>query len=209
MKRYLILAFSILAFVSVQAQTFNYTGLEIKQEKVKKKNVYEWENFVLANYGLDIISGEGALHHSVGVTYGRVKLFGWYVSAMFGTGVHYGYQYSAWYGKIDGVYPFYTGKNSFNRASLTAGGIVRMVIPLYLYLGVGYGYQSITRQITSEEWVLANENSMKHCMAFDIGLQGNIKGFTLSLGYSFLTNFGPMMHEMKVGIGYTFKDKKK
>ena len=145
MKRYLILAFSFLVFMSVQAQTFNYTGLEIKQEKVKKKNVYEWENFLLANYGLGFI--DDFKLHSFGLTYGRVKLFGYYASVMLSTGIHYDNDYTAerdgslyiynGYGTCDHLYPFYTGKNSYNRASLTLGGIVRMVIPLYLNTGAG------------------------------------------------------------------------
>lgn len=216
MKRYLIIAFSLLAFLSVQAQTFNYTGLEIKQEKVKKKNVYEWENFVTANYSFGLI--DDFKLHSFGLTYGRVKLFGFYANIMFGTGAHYGHEYTAerdgslvssYYGAGD-FYPFYTGKSSLNRVSFTGGGIVRMVIPLYLYLGIGYGYQSVTRQLTSGKWAMIRPLSVEHGMTWDVGLQGNIKGFTISAGYSVLTNYNSgTLHELKVGLGYTFKDRKK
>lgn len=222
MKRYLILAFSFLTFVSVQAQTFNYTGLEIKQEKVKKKNVYEWENFLLANYGLGFI--DDFKLHSFGLTYGRVKLFGYYASVMLSTGIHYGndytaewdgslgqdYIYNGYYTQYYDLYPFYTGKNSYNRASLTLGGIVRMVIPLYLYIGAGYGYQSVTRQMSSGKWAMIRHFSVTHGMMWNVGLQGSIKGFTISAGYSVLTDYDYyIMHELKVGLGYTFKDKKK
>lgn len=226
MKRYLIIAFSLLALASIQAQTFNYTGLEIKQEKVKKKNVYEWENFVLANYSLGFI--DDFKLHSFGITYGRVKLFGYYANVMVSTGMHYGNDYTAeWDGSLGqdyiysssgyysytqyyDLYPFYTGKNSYNRASLTLGGIVRMVIPLYLYIGAGYGYQSVTRQISSGKWVMIRPFSVTHGMMWDVGLQGSIKGFTISAGYSVLTVYDyRTMHELKVGLGYTFKDKKK
>lgn len=220
MKRYLIIAFSLLAFAAIQAQTFNYTGLEIKQEKVKKKNVYEWENFLLANYGLGFI--DDFKMHSFGLTYGRVKLFGYYANIMISTGTHYGYDdasyrsdgafgeyYSSGYGTYYD-YPFYTGKNSYNRASFTLGGIVRMVIPLYLYLGAGYGYQSVTRQMSSGKWAMMRNFSVMHGMMWDIGLQGSIKGFTISAGYSVLTDYDYItMHELKVGLGYTFKDIKK
>ena len=226
MKRYLIIAFSLLAIASVQAQTFNYTGLEIKQEKVKKKNVYEWEQFVMANYALGFVDGGGNTMHSFGLTYGRVKLLGFYVNAMVGTGFHYGYEYATEhqtyypsnynYTYYRDIYPFYTGKSSDNRASFVFGGIVRMVIPMYLYLGMGYGYQSYTRQISSGEWVMEKHFSTTHSGIVDVGLQGNIKGFTISVGYDML--FGKKQfyhndfrrsfyHEVKIGLGYTFKVK--
>ena len=214
MKRYLLLAFCLCALALAQAQTFNYTGLEIKQEKVKKKNVYEWEQFIMANYSLGFI--DDFKLHSFGITYGRVKLFGWYTNLMISTGFHFGHTYTAgWNGSIGydynlggNLYPFYTGKNSYNRASVTVCGIVRMVIPFYLYFGAGYGYQSVTRQLSSGEWAMMDHYSVEHGMNWDIGLQGNIKGFTISAGYSVLTNYDSRtMHELKVGLGYTFKTK--
>ena len=206
MKRYLFFALCLCAFSFAQAQTFNYTGLEIKQEKVKKKNVYEWDQFIMANYSPGFVRSHTM--HSFGLTYGRVKLFGFYVNAMLGTGFNYGYAHSSWYGRINDIYPFYTGKNSFNRASFTAGGIVRMVIPLYFYAGIGYGYHSYTKQISSGEWVRIEDSSVNHGMNWDMGLQGNIKGFTISAGYSVLTDYDYVtLHEVKIGLGYTFKVK--
>jgi hypothetical protein len=215
MKRYLFVAFCLLSLACVQAQTFNYSGLEIKQEKVKKKNVYEWEQFVLANYNFGIMgNGNGTKAHSFGLTYGCVKLFGVYVNATISTGMHYRYSHQTdWEGKINGVYPFYTGKSSFNRASMTTGCIVRMVIPFYLFIGVGYGYQSITKQISNGDWVLYDagsysDHSMIHSMVWDVGLQGNIKGFTIAAGYSSMTDYQDgVLHELKVSLGYTFKMK--
>lgn len=219
MKRYLILTFCLCALALAQAQTFNYTGLEIKQEKVKKKNVYEWENFILANYGYGLRDHDCDNQHSFGLTYGRVKLFGWYVNVMLGTGMHWGHKYSTdgdgIYENGEYIYPFYTGKTSHNHFSLAGGAVVRLVIPLYLYAGIGYGYQTITREINNGEWVLVKHHghhslSLGHSMEYEVGLQGNIKGFTLLAGYSFFTNYSEeLMHEIKVGIGYTFKDKKK
>ena len=215
MKRCWIVAFCLCAFALAQAQTFNYSGLEIKQEKVKKKNVYEWEQFVMANYNFGAMGGEYATFtHSIGITYGCVKLFGWYINATLTPNFHYKYSYETdGNGKIDGVYPFYNGKSSFNRISATTGAIVRMVIPFYLYLGVGYGYQTMTKQLTNGEWVLYDGRgysnySMKHSMTWDIGLQGNIKGFTISAGYMVLTDYqNGSLQELRVGLGYTFKMK--
>lgn len=205
MKRYLLLTLCLCALSFAQAQTFNYSGLEIKQEKVRKKNVYEWEQFVMVNYAPGFSDMRNPIH-SFGLTYGRVKLFGFYVNAMVSTGFHYGYKDVSYREKISGTYPFYTGKNSNNRASCVFGGIVRMVIPMYLYMGLGYGYQSYTRQISSGEWIMEEYYSATHSGIFDIGLQGNIKGFTISVGYDML--FGNRLyHEAKIGLGYTFKVK--
>ena len=205
MKRYLTLLFCLSTFVLAQAQSYDYRGLKIQQERVKSKNVYEWENFALFNYSLGVLQQDETLFHTVGITYGRVKLFGWYANAMI-TGGHYSYSYhSSRNGKIDGVYPFYTGKRSLNRASITAGGIVRMVVPFYMYLGVGYGYQSITRELNSKKWAMVDYYSMGHSMVWDFGFQGNIKGYTFSIGYSVLTDYDEALHEVKIGLGYTFK----
>ena len=206
MKRYLVLTLCLCALSFAQAQTFNYSGLEIKQEKVKKKNIYEWEQFVMVNYAPGFSKGNTT--HTFGLTYGRVKLFGFYVNAMVGTGFHYGHKYESYNGEINGVYPFYTGKNSFNHVAFTAGAIVRMVIPFYFYLGLGYGYQSYTKQISSGEWVMMRNYSATHGLNGDVGFQGNIKGFTISAGYTVLTDYNyATIHQVKIGLGYTFKAK--
>lgn len=214
MKRRLLLLLFITGALSVVAQTFSVTGLDLKSERVRKKNVYEWENFVLVNYNFGIMQSSEQKRHSFGITYGRVKLFGWYANFTIGTGGHYGYSYTANnYGRPEQTVPFYTGKSSLNRLSFTGGGIVRMVIPLYLYLGIGYGYVSTTREISSGQWVMMDpwsRLSLGHAMHWDFGLQGNIKGFTIAAGYSALTDYKTgALHEFKLSIGWTFKDKHK
>ena len=77
---------------------------------------------------------------------------------------------------------------------------------MYLYLGLGYGYQSYTRQLGSGEWAMERRYSTTHSGLLDVGLQGNIKGFTISAGYTMLSS-NKMYHEVKFGIGYTFKAK--
>ncbi len=218
MKRKLFLLLFLIGAMSVAAQTFSVTGLDLKSERIRKKNVYEWENFVLVNYNFGIMQSSEQKRHSFGISYGRVKLFGWYANFTIGTGGHYGYSYEAQRnGEINlnnsGIIPFYTGKSSLNRLSFTGGCIVRMVIPLYLYLGIGYGYVSTTREISSGQWVLMNpwsHLSIGHAVHWDFGLQGNIKGFTIAAGYSSLTDYKTStLHEFKLSIGWTFKDKHK
>ena len=95
MKRFLLLTLCLCAISFAHAQTFNYTGLEIKQEKVKKKNVYEWEQFITLNYNPGFSTG-GRTTHSFGLTYGRVKLFGFYVNSTLGTGFNYRSNYDSY-----------------------------------------------------------------------------------------------------------------
>ncbi len=212
MKRAIIcLLLCGVGFTYISAQTFNYTGIELKNEKVKKKNVYEWEQFILANYAF------GPGQHAFGLTYGQVKLFGWYTNVMFGTGVHWIHQYegdpSITLPNGNRVYPFYNGNTSANQLEITAGGIVRLVIPLYIYFGTGFGYRTLTCQTTDGEWVKmtgyynGKNNSVGPGQEWALGLQGNIKGFTIAAGASIITNYNAFMPEVKVGLGYTFKVK--
>ena len=55
MKRKLVLLLLLIGAFSAGAQTFSVTGLDLKSERVRKKNVYEWENFVLVNYNFGIM----------------------------------------------------------------------------------------------------------------------------------------------------------
>lgn len=200
---------------------FNYAPVtkpakEPKPKKERPKRTYEWENFILANY----LYGQYQ-HHSVGVTYGRVKLGGWYVNAAIGVdpNFHYGYDYQGTeydhHVYINGQweYPFYTGKVSRNQVLLSAGAIIRMVIPLYWYGGIGGCYLTRTYELANGKWAMLSPAKMNYNgmnMVFETGLQGNIKGFTLSAGYLVMSDFvDHVQHELKVGIGYTFPDKKK
>lgn len=190
-----------------------------QQKKVKEqrpKRTYEWEHFLLANYACAFTPYQYN-QHAFGLTYGHVKLFGWYVNALLGTGFNYAYTgvgpYYIYNSSL--TYPFYTGKISHNLVSATVGGVARLVIPLYVYTGIGYTYHSTTAEIVDGDWVLLDpyqyEDVNGHLLNFDIGIQGQYKGFTLSLGYMAIINVTEehsLLHTLKLGIGYTFKTKK-
>ena len=190
-----------------------------QQKKVKEqrpKRTYEWEHFLLANYACAFTPYQYN-QHAFGLTYGHVKLFGWYVNALLGTGFNYAYTGVGPYFHNNSslTYPFYTGKISHNLVSATVGGVARVVIPLYVYTGIGYTYHSTTAEIVDGDWVLLDpyqyEDVNGHLLNFDIGLQGQYKGFTLSLGYMAIINVTrehSLLHTLKLGIGYTFKTKK-
>lgn len=187
---------------------------KVKQERPKR--TYEWEHFLLANYACAFTPYQYN-QHAFGLTYGHVKLFGWYVNALLGTGFNYAYTGVGpyFYNNYSLTYPFYTGKISHNLVSATVGGVARLVIPLYVYTGIGYTYHSTTAEIVGGDWVLLDpyqyDDVNGHLLNFDIGLQGQYKGFTLSLGYMAIINVTEehsLLHTLKLGIGYTFKTKK-
>jgi hypothetical protein len=200
MKSKLILILLLLGTIGISAQTFTYTGIDLKSEHVKKKNVYEWTNIVLANYAHNF---SGSVH-SIGVTYARCKLAGYYVNAMLGTEWHFA--------NISGTTDdyFVTNETSHPYFSFGGGGMIRMVIPFYAYLGAGYAYKALNYKTLDGHWV-GHVNSWynpHHCAYLEIGLMGSIKGFTIQVGYTGLMG-EQFSQEIKVGLGYAFPDKKK
>lgn len=198
------------------------TKKELEKEKARLERkariaAYPWSNFIMVNGGFS-----STPDYTFGITYARVKLGGFYVSAMsnFGFKFDSDYQggsdgaiYGEYYNDINGkneyfynYYPMYTGKKKHTRMSVTAGGVIRMGIPLYAYTGLGYGYRGVFLQTVGDEWVeIHNGNTVYHGVAFEIGLMGNIKGFAISAGFSMLGNLaGRLYPEAKIGLGYCF-----
>lgn len=171
----------------------------IKKEKKPKKErphrTYEWTNSILANYALTFRGPS----HSIGLTYARCKLAGFYTSAMVGTE----WNFPTDEGSVSDY--LVTNKTSHPRISLTAGPVIRMVIPLYAYAGIGYAYRPTNYQTIDNQWITDTYASPGHGGNAEAGLMGNISGFTLQVGYSII--FGGhagALHEIKAGIGYTF-----
>lgn len=194
----------------------DYKQTEQYQKKERSKRTYEWEQFIMANYAC-FITPYQYNQHAVGLSYGQVKLFGWYVNALLGMGFQYGYTGTGPYVEYNynQVYPFYTGKISQNLVSVSGGGVARLVIPLYVYAGLGYTYHSTTAEIVGGDWILLDpyqyEDANGHLLNADIGLQAQYKGFTFSVGYMILASMeheNTVLHGFKLGIGYTFKVKK-
>lgn len=148
---------------------------------------------------------------SLGVTIARIGNFGYYANFMIGIdNMHLKYDYrtaadgSLIDGENAGLIPFYSGKRAVNRLSATIGGMCRMVIPLHLYVGAGYGYRSETRELLNMKWVEA-ASSLEHSGLVEAGLIGQIESITLQAGYTlFIGRDNRLYHEARVGIGYTF-----
>lgn len=176
----------------------------IKSARKERIASYPWSNFIMVN-------GAYALYpeYAFGITYARVKQCGFYISAMMNPSIRFRADYHASaHGTIYGFYgeyPFYSGKHTSTRISATAGALVRLHIPMYLYAGVGYGYRGLFYETTDHEWVAWHTaNTIYHGMHWEAGLMGNIKGFAISLGVSSITDFSNMYYEAKLGLGYCF-----
>ena len=177
----------------------------LKTARKERIASYPWSNFIMVN-------GAYALYpeYAFGITYARVKQCGFYISAMMNPSIHFHADYHASahgtiYGDFYGEYPFYSGNYTSTRVSATAGALVRLHIPMYLYAGVGYGYRGLFYETTDHEWVAWHTaNTIYHGMHWEAGLMGNIKGFAISLGVSSITDFSNMYYEAKLGLGYCF-----
>lgn len=151
---------------------------------------------------------------ALGFTVARVGQWGYYANFLIGLDnlhVAYDYQIDAEGRLLNGMYagttPFYSGRRAMNRFSVTAGGMCRVGIPLYVYAGAGYGYRTQTWELLNKRWALT-ANSLGHSAVIDAGLMGQIGNFTLLAGYSlFIGQQMRLYHEARVGVGYII-DKK-
>lgn len=211
MKRLFIFISIVLFILPLHSQTINFSSVKVKTKSQSRE--YSYDQFVMLNYGAVACEGIGSSGRGgnvLGIQYGQVHIGGWYVSAdMALSPMHFSHDYCTDDVNVLGynVKPHYIdGKVSFNRISFGGGGIVRMVIPLYFYLGLGYLYQNLTAKSEELGWIefsgypdyLYSPHSSGYA---EFGLQGNIKGFTMRTGfrYNFCENL-----EFSVGLGVTF-----
>lgn len=198
MRRALLLFILAVCFGSVYSQVGVYHSVGVGS--VKGAYTYDWEQFATLDCAVFVDNGAMCQY---GVTYGMSKLGGWYASAMMGTGMHYKYD-----GTFDGnSVPHLTGRMSRQALSLSAGGSIRIVIPLYFYAGLGYLYRTNTYETETGDWLLGKrfewKEDSKHYFLWEAGFAGNIRGCRLSLGVVMSTwrwfDLG-----IKFGVGYMF-----
>ena len=127
--------------------------------------VYAQDNSLLSRYPMQttiLINAaiSDCKQPSLGFTFSRQGQFGYYANFMIGLdNIHLKYDYRAAAdgsltdGDDAGLIPFYTGNRAYNRLSCSVGAISRMVIPLFVYVGAGYGYKSETRELMNKKWV--------------------------------------------------------
>lgn len=168
----------------------------VRAETHARWESYPWTNMILANG-----SFSSAKTFGFGLTYARVKQFGFYISAMSGTNFRFKGDFVAepryWYSL------YYTGKYEITTFACTAGALFRLTkAPVYLYCGLGYDYLAFYDELAGTGYWLGRR--MKHGVSSEVGFVGNIKGFGISIGFQEVTNLSDFVFMGKIGIGYCF-----
>lgn len=157
----------------------------------KKEPLYKYldrgVNFVTLNAAYSV-----APQLSYGLTYGRVKKIGWFVSAMSN------FDFTG-FNTIDKSYEevILTGETASTRISVTGGFMAKIGGPVYLKLGAGYGMIIRACETISGEYVEYTPNTYKG-VDLSAGLQLNLRNITIGID-AVTTNF--QMTEIKIGIG--------
>lgn len=168
-------------------------------------------HFVLANYSYSFNKS-----HNVGLTYGWCHVVGFSVNAMLGvSGFHYGAKYRINDARdYNNYYINYhyqlTNEHTRQRISIAPGLLVRLGCPLYLNIGFGYVYSTLTFKSTNGDWVNWGWKAYDHKMNPQIGLMGNIKGISIMAAYSgyFSTDGDAFTSEVMIGLGFALSNKK-
>ena len=127
-----------------------------------------------------------------GLTFGRVKKMGWYVSAMSN------FDFTG-FNTVDEDYEevILTGNTASTRLSVMGGFITRIAGPVYLKLGAGYGMIVRACETISGDYVEYKPNTFKG-VDLGAGLQFSLRNITIGID-AVATNF--QMTEIKIGIG--------
>lgn len=169
--------------------------VSLKTIPLVNKKTNRWETFITLN-------GSYA-PFSMGFSVGMVKRFGWFVSVMTNgsfTGMGNLPQVDAQGFLDNGHLPMYNGTKATDRLSVIAGGMMRVVEPLYVRVGVGYGAHNLCWQDKEQQWYKIKGYSFQG-VDVSAGVQAHLGGFVLSLE-AVTTNFQTV--EGKVGVGYGF-----
>ena len=168
----------------------------------RKELPEEWDMSHMVMWG---VGASIAPQWSFGITYGQVRILGWYVSAYTGTGYHFNGDY-----ELDrsnrpiGDYPldedYFNGRTSKARFSITGGMLFRTVKPLWFYVGTGYSYRSVAYNTHGGYWLKSQANSYSS-VAIEGGLIYNFRRVVISAGFS---TIGFSYVDGRLGVGFTF-----
>ena len=151
--------------------------------------------FAMLNAGYSLDSGFNA-----GLTIGQIGFIGWYVKGMttFSAPKSTEFECDA-QGYVDGTLPAYSGVSNTFKAYGIGGVNIRLVIPLYLNVGLGYGARNYAWETVDGKWV-KNVPGSYSGLAIDAGIMGRFGSFALSLGATYL---GKSV-DFCVGVGIVF-----
>ena len=132
---------------------------------------------------------------SYGLTYGQVKKFGWFVSAMTNFGFRFGdNEWEELYSSDEAII---SGNSSKARFSLTGGLLLRLGGPVYMKLGAGYGVRVKCWELSSGGWYEYTPDTYRG-VDLTAGLMFNTNGCAISADVV-TTHFKTL--EFKLGIG--------
>lgn len=137
-----------------------------------------------------------------GLTLGSMKKMGWFVSALsnfnfkaLSTDYECGNDFL-----VDGVYPFYTGKEVYSSLSITGGVMFKLVDELALRVGAGYGMRNTAYEMTDGKYVKNTDISATGVEAV-VGAQYKLGKLIVSLDMV-TTNFKIFEAKLGIGMGY-------
>ena len=147
-------------------------------------------NFITLNAAYSV-----APQMSYGLTYGRVKRLGLFVSAM----TNFGFRFGAneWEELYSAGEATTSGNSSKARLSLTGGLLLRLGGPIYMKLGAGYGVRVKCWELSGGEWYEYTPDTYRG-VDLTAGLMFNTNGCAISADVV-TTNFKTI--EFKLGIG--------
>lgn len=135
---------------------------------------------------------------SAGITFGRAKRMGWFISGT--TGVEYlGYTNNSFSSQSTDI-PILSGKTAYQRLSVITGPMLRVSKGFALKAGVGYGMNSLVAKTMKGNWYKVSDASVEG-VELSLGGQVNMGRITLSLE-GVATDFSLL--EVKGGLGINF-----
>ena len=143
---------------------------------------------------------------SVGLTFGQVKKFGWFATVM--SGFNYaGFAPSMPVSDAEGFvgedFPFYKDEYAKTVFSIMGGGVMQLNDMIYAKAGLGFGNRSLSWKTMDDRWV---RNGGYSAVGLDasVGAMFILKNFVVSLDGVVTTNFGNVIFEGRIGLGYSF-----
>lgn len=95
---------------------------------------------------------------------------------------------------------WFTGEDKASRFSVTAGAMYRVILPLYVYAGLGYGTKTLAWEMADGQWAEASEHSVKGIES-EVGLIYRFQNFAVSAG---MENTQGKCWEANVGVAVMF-----
>lgn len=190
-------AFKDLGYGDYPEIRFKFVTVEKKLEPTKKPPRIDKITFITLNGGY---TNTEVL--SIGVTFGQVKKYGWFVTIMSGfnfAGLAPNAKAGA-DGFVGDDLPFYKDEYAKTALSIMGGAVMRLNEYMYAKAGLGFGNRSISWKTLDDQWVRQKDYSAVG-LDLSLGMMFKLGNFIISLD-GVTTNFN--IYEGRLGIGYSF-----